>query len=107
VGSIVTIYKAAGKITTRLLRAWLHRLLAALPPMEDCLPETIRRDSRCPATGDAVREILLSAVDSDLRLYIAFRSSAVPAGSSRVFFWLETGVALKRMRAAPSRTPLS
>ena len=41
-GRIVPIYEAAGKITTRVFRSLLRRILDNLPPLDDPLPEHIR-----------------------------------------------------------------
>jgi ATP-dependent DNA helicase RecG len=47
-GRIVPIYEAAGKITTRIFRSLLKRVLDAAPTLEDPLPEHIRQYTSLP-----------------------------------------------------------
>jgi ATP-dependent DNA helicase RecG len=99
VGRVVPIYEAVAKITTRILRSITHRVLAALPPEEDCLPEHIRRQLKMPDRWTALRDTHFPPPDSDLRLLNAFRSPAQFRLIFEEFFWLECGVALKRSKA--------
>ena len=99
VGRVVPIYEAVAKITTRILRSITHRVLAALPPEEDCLPEHIRRQLKMPDRWTALRDTHFPPPDSDLRLLNAFRSPAQFRLIFEEFFWLECGVALKRGKA--------
>jgi ATP-dependent DNA helicase RecG len=99
VGRVVPIYEAAGKLTTRVLRAFTHRILAELTPEEDCLPEHIRRPLKLPDRWTAIRDTHFPPPDSDLRLLNAFRSPAQFRLIFEEFFWLECGVALKRGKA--------
>jgi ATP-dependent DNA helicase RecG len=99
VGRVVPIYEAVGKLTTRLLRTITHRVLEALPPEEDCLPEHIRRQLKLPDRGTAVRETHFPPPECDLRLLNAFRSPGQFRLIFEEFFWLECGVALKRSKA--------
>jgi len=99
VGRVVPIYEGAGKMTTRVLRAITHRMLEALAPVEDCLPEYIRRQLKLPGRWTALRETHFPPPDSDLRLLNAFRSPAQFRLIFEEFFWLECGVALKRSKA--------
>ena len=43
-GRVVPVYEAVAKITTRVLRTLVHRVLQELPPVEDQLPEELRGD---------------------------------------------------------------
>jgi ATP-dependent DNA helicase RecG len=99
VGRVVPIYEAVGKMTTRVLRTITHRMLEALPPLDDCLPEHIRRQLKMPDRWTALREAHFPAADADLRLLNAFRSPAQFRLIFEEFFWLECGVALKRSKA--------
>ena len=99
VGRVVPIYEAVGKLTTRLLRTVTHRVLEALAPEEDCLPEHIRRQLKMPDRWTALRETHFPPPESDLRLLNAFRSPGQFRLIFEEFFWLECGVALKRGKA--------
>jgi ATP-dependent DNA helicase RecG len=98
-GRIVPIYEAVAKITTRVLRTLTYRILNAIAPEEDHLPESIRRQMRFPDRATAVRQTHFPPPDSDLRLLNAFRSQAQQRLIFEEFFWLECGVALKRAKA--------
>jgi ATP-dependent DNA helicase RecG len=99
VGRIVPVYEGSGKLTTRAIRTYVHRILkfdpargrspAAVParPPEDAGP--LDRDPRHH----------FPPPDSDLRLLNAFRSPAQFRMIYEEFFWLECGVALKRGKA--------
>jgi ATP-dependent DNA helicase RecG len=99
VGRVVPIYEAAGKMTTRVLRTITHRILESLAPLEDVLPEHVRRQLKMPDRWTALRETHFPGADSDLRLLNAFRSPAQFRLIFEEFFWLECGVALKRSKA--------
>ena len=99
IGRVVPIYEAAGKLTTRMLRTLTHRILEALPPEEDALPEHIRRQLKMLDRWTALRETHFPPPESDLRLLNAFRSPAQFRLIFEEFFWLECGVALKRSKA--------
>jgi ATP-dependent DNA helicase RecG len=96
---VVPIYEAAGKMTTRVLRTITHRMLEAVTPDEDCLPEHIRRQLKLPDRWTALRDTHFPPPDSDLRLLNAFRAPGQFRLIFEEFFWLECGVALKRSKA--------
>jgi ATP-dependent DNA helicase RecG len=98
-GRIVPIYEAAGKVSTRALRSILRRLLDRLPKMEDALPEPLRRRLKLPDLTQALRETHFPAPETDVRVLNAFRSPAQYRLIFEEFFWLETGMALKRRQA--------
>jgi len=98
-GRVVPVYEAVSKISTRVLRALVHRVLEALPPVEDQLPEELRRRLKLPDRWTAVRETHFPPQESDMRLLNAFRSQAQFRLIFEEFFWLECGVALKRSKA--------
>ena len=99
VGRIVPIYTAAGKITTRVLRSLIHRLLETLEPVEDALPEPLRARLKFPDRWTAIRETHFPPPDSNLRHLNDFRTQAQIRLIFEEFFWLETGLALKRRKA--------
>ena len=99
VGRLVPIYEGVSKITTKVLRVLMHRVLESLPPEEDFLPQYLRDRLRMPNRWTALRQTHFPPPDSDLRLLNAFRSPAQFRLIFEEFFWLECGVALKRGKA--------
>jgi ATP-dependent DNA helicase RecG len=99
VGRVVPIYEGTGKVTTKMLRCWVHRVLETLDPVEDALPEPVRRYLKLPDRWTAIQHVHFPPPDSDLRLLNAFRSQAQYRLIYEEFFWLECGVALKRGKA--------
>jgi ATP-dependent DNA helicase RecG len=99
VGRVVPIYEAVAKLTTRLLRTLTHRIFAELAPVEDQLPEFLRRRLKLPDRWIALRETHFPPADCDLRLLNAFRSPGHFRLIFEEFFWLECGVTLKRSKA--------
>lgn len=98
-GRVVPIYEAAGKVSTRVLRALMHRLLENLSPVDDPLPARIRQTLKLPSRWEAIRQLHFPPQDSDLRLLNAFRSQAQFRLIFEEFFWLECGLELKRAKA--------
>ncbi len=98
-GRIVPIYEAAGKVTTRVFRALLHRVLESLEPLEDHMPKGILERLKLPDRWTATRELHFPAPGSDLRLLNAFRTPAQWRLIFEEFFWLECGLSLKRAKA--------
>ena len=105
VARVVPIYEAVGKLTTRVLRTFTHRLLESMDPLEDRLPLYLRQRLKLPDRWTALRETHFPPPDSDLRLLNAFRTPAHFRLIFEEFFWLECGIALKRAR--PARCPAS
>jgi ATP-dependent DNA helicase RecG len=99
VGRVVPIYEAVSKITTRLLRVLVHRIIETLPSLDDPLPEHLRARFKLPDRLTAIRDVHFPPPDADLRLLNAFRSPAQFRLIFEEFFWLECGVALKRSKA--------
>ena len=99
VARVVPIYEAAGKLTTRVLRTFTHRLLESMDPVEDRLPLFLRRQLKFPDRWTAFRDVHFPPPDSDLRLLNAFRTPAHFRLIFEEFFWLECGIALKRSKA--------
>jgi ATP-dependent DNA helicase RecG len=98
-GRVVPIYEAAGKITTRVFRTLLKRILDTLKPIDDPLPLFLRERLKLPDGWAALRAIHFPPQDSDLRLLNSFRSQAHFRMIFEEFFWLESGLALKRAKA--------
>jgi ATP-dependent DNA helicase RecG len=98
-GRVVPVYEAVSKITPRVLRAMVHRVLESLPPVEDQLPGEIRQRLKLPDRWTAINETHFPPQDADMRLLNAFRSQAQFRLIFEEFFWLECGVALKRSKA--------
>lgn len=98
-GRVVPIYEAAGKITTRVFRSVLKHIVDSLPPLEDPLPEHIRARLRLPDRRTAIQTVHFPSEHEDLRLLNAFRSQSHIRMIFEEFFWLETGLALKRRKA--------
>ena len=98
-GRIVPVYEAAGKVSTRVLRMIIHRILETLPRLEDPLPKEILDRLKLPERWTALREMHFPSGDSDVRLLNAFRSPAQFRAIFEEFFWLECGLALKKNKA--------
>jgi ATP-dependent DNA helicase RecG len=98
-GRIVPIYEAAGKVSTRVLRMIVHRVLESLPPLDDPLPLFLRERLKLPDRDAAVRRIHFPSAEDDIRLLNAFRSPAQFRMIFEEFFWLECGLALKKKKA--------
>lgn len=98
-GRVVPIYEAAGKITTRIFRSIIRRILDSIQPPADPLPETIRRKLKLPDRWSAVQTLHFPALTEDLRLLNAFRSQAHIRMIFEEFFWLETGIVLRKQTA--------
>ncbi len=98
-GRVVPIYEAAGKITTRVFRVLLDRVLNSVEPIADELPQHIRERLKLPDRWNAIRYTHFPPEDADLRLLNAFRSPQQFRLIFEEFFWLECGLALKRAKA--------
>jgi len=98
-GRIVPIYEAAGKVTTRVLRSLLDRILGSIEPLEDHLPQAILDSLKLPGRWSAIQLLHFPAQGADLRLLNAFRTPAHWRLIFEEFFWLECGLTLKRARA--------
>ena len=98
-GRVVPIYEAAGKITTRVFRSLLHRVLGSIEPLDDPLPAAIRDRLKLPDRWSAIQALHFPEAGADLRLLNAFRSPAQWRLIFEEFFWLECGLSLKRSRA--------
>ena len=43
IGRVVPIYEGAGKVTTRMFRTLMHRILGSIEPLDDALPQFLQR----------------------------------------------------------------
>lgn len=98
-GRIVAVYEAAGKVSTRIFRVLLNRVLKDAPMPDDALPESVRARIGLPDLATAIHELHIPPVASDLRLLNEFRTPAQTRLIFDEFFWLECGLTLKKTRA--------
>lgn len=98
-GRIVAVYEAAGKVSTRVFRTLVHRILEQAPLPGDALPESVRARAGVLDVAAAIREIHAPSPDADLRLLNEFRTPAQTRLIFEEFFWLECGLALKKAKA--------
>lgn len=98
-GRIVAVYEAAGKVSTRVFRLLLDRILKQAPMPEDALPESVRARVALPDLTTAIRELHAPPAQTDLQLLNAFRTPAQVRLIFDEFFWLECGLALKKTKA--------
>jgi ATP-dependent DNA helicase RecG len=102
-GRIVPIYEAAGKVTTRIFRRLIWRVLEALEPIPDPLPPSIRAKLKLPELWDAIKAMHFPEPHEDPRLLNAFRSPAQFRLILEEFFWLQCGLVLKHKQARIER----
>jgi ATP-dependent DNA helicase RecG len=98
-GRIVPVYEAAGKVSPRVFRGIIKRLVDSQTQPADPLPESVRARMGLLELGESIREMHFPSPESDLRLLNAFRSPAQYRMIFDEFFWLEVGMALKRDEA--------
>jgi ATP-dependent DNA helicase RecG len=99
VGRIVPVYESVGKISPRVLRVLLHRILHEIPELEERLPENVRTHLKFPSRAEAVREAHFPSAGTPIRILNDFRSAAQFRLIFEEFFWLECGLEIKRQRA--------
>ena len=98
-GRVVPVYEAASKITTRMFRNLMHRILETIDPISDAFPRHILDRLKLPDRATAIRELHFPPADADTRLLNAFRSPSQYRLILEEFFWLESGLELKRAKA--------
>jgi ATP-dependent DNA helicase RecG len=98
-GRIVPVYEAAGKISTRVFRTLIDRVLKEAPMPDDALPISVRQRAGLPDLAVAIRDSHFPPHDADLRLLNEFRTPAQVRLIFDEFFWLECGLALKKGKA--------
>src|SRR5580704_15618866 len=67
-GRIVPIYTAVGKVSTRIFRTLIHRILESVAPMPDPLPQRILQQLKLPDLWTSIRSLHFPPADSDLHL---------------------------------------
>ena len=98
-GRIVPVYEAASKITSRVFRSVIWRLLERMDRVPDPLPASVRDRLALPDRDTALRRLHFPAPDDDVRLLNSFRGPAQWRMIFEEFFWLESGLALKKSKA--------
>ena len=98
-GRIVAVYEAASKISTRVFRTLLHRVLEECPMPEDALPESVRLRLALPNLDQALRDVHMPSQNANLTLLNEFRTPGQQRLIFDEFFWLECGLALKKTKA--------
>jgi ATP-dependent DNA helicase RecG len=98
-GRIVAVYEAAGKVSTRVFRTIINRILDQAPMPEDAVPQGVRARVQLPDLGTAIRDVHAPGPDTELRFLNEFRTPAQVRLIFDEFFWLECGLALKKTKA--------
>ena len=98
-GRIVAVYEAAGKVSTRVFRALLDRILKNVELPSDALPPSVRERVRLPDLPTAIREVHFPPLDTSLTLLNEFRTPAQIRLIFDEFFWLECGLQLKKSKS--------
>lgn len=99
VGRLVPVYEGTGRITTRAIRTWVHRILQTVELPQDRVPESVRKNLGLMPLAEALRDAHFPAADAALLDVNEYRT---PAQFRLIFdelFFLECGLALKRRRA--------
>ncbi len=98
-GRVVAVYEAAGRMTTRVFRSLLNRILDEVEMPDDPLPESVRKRVGLPELGEALRTVHHPEADAEVGLLNEFRHPAQVRLIFDEFFWLECGLALKKSKA--------
>lgn len=98
-GRIVSVYEAAGKVSTRVFRTLLDRVLKSVELPEDPLPASVRERLQLPELARAIHEVHSPPPDTSLQLLNDFRTPAQTRLIFDEFFWLECGLALKKVKS--------
>jgi ATP-dependent DNA helicase RecG len=98
-GRVVAVYEAAGKVSTRVFRLLLHRVLDEAPMPEDPLPRSVRERIELPDLAPAIRQLHAPDAAAKVEQLNEFRSPAQVRIIFDEFFWLECGLALKKNKA--------
>ncbi len=101
-GRIVAVYEAASKVSTRIFRTLLDRVLKEVDLPPDPLPQSVRDRIELPSLADAIQETHCPSPGTDIRLLNEFRTPAQTRLIFDEFFWLECGLAIKKSKARQS-----
>ncbi|HEY7209027.1 MAG TPA: ATP-dependent DNA helicase RecG, partial [Bryobacteraceae bacterium] len=98
-GRIVAVYEAAGRVSTRVFRTLLDRILKSIDLPRDPLPESVRSRLELPDLARAIWEVHAPPPETSLDLLNAFRTPAQTRLIFDEFFWLECGLTLKKTKS--------
>ena len=98
-GRIVAVYEAASRITTRVFRSLLNRVLDEVRMPDDQLPPSVLHRIQLPSLSAALQQVHRPDPDADLALLNQFRHPSQIRLIFDEFFWLECGLALKKNKA--------
>jgi ATP-dependent DNA helicase RecG len=98
-GRIVPVYTAVGKVSARVLRSAMYRLLERLPEADDPLPGSVRQRLKLPGLTESWRGLHFPKAGTEKRLLDAYRTPEQFRLIFEELFWLECGIALKKRRA--------
>ena len=98
-GRIVPVYEAAGKMSTRVFRKLIDRILKEAVMPDDALPPSVRDRIKLPDLATAIRELHAPGPDEEVSILNEFRSPAQQRLIFDEFFWLECGLTLKKSKA--------
>ncbi len=98
-GRIVPVYEAAGKVSTRVFRSVIKRLLDKQPRLVDALPRVVIERLGLPGLREAIEQMHFPPAGSDLRVLNEWRTPAQWRMIFEEFFWLEAGMSFKRKQA--------
>ncbi len=101
VGRIVPVYETAGsgQLNSRFFRRILWSVLERLEAIDDPLPSAVRQKLHLPDRRQALFQTHFPDAGADLAALERFRSPGQFRLIFEEFFFLETGVAVKRRRA--------
>jgi ATP-dependent DNA helicase RecG len=95
-GRIVSVYEAAGKISTRVFRGLLDRVLKSVELPDDPLPASVRERLQLPSLKEALHQVHTPLPETSLQQLNEFRTPAQTRLIFDEFFWLECGLGLKK-----------
>lgn len=99
-GRIVPVYEAAGKVNARAIRSIVWKILESVTSRpDDPVPSVVREKRNLPDRWQAIREMHFPPAGTDLRLLNNFRAPGQQRLIFEEFFWLETGLTLKKNEA--------
>jgi len=99
IGRVVSVYEAAGKMSTRVFRNLISRILKEARLPEDELPPSVRARVGLPDLPTAIQQLHNPPPDTDIQLLNEFRTPAQYRLIFDEFFWLECGLAFKKTKA--------
>jgi len=100
VGRIVPIYETAGsgRLSARFFRRLVYTVLEQIPTIDDPLPLAVRQHLNLPHRWEALQKAHFPEADTDLAALNSFRTTEQVRLIFEEFFFLQTGVAVKRRR---------